>query len=134
MSIIIPYFNLGEYIQETLDSIQKSTYQNSEVLLIDDGSTDKSSIVKLNEIGQTHPNVKIYRKPNTGLSDTRNYGANLATGKFLAFIDADDKISPQYHQKAIHVKYSSAQNFAIECSSKYVANIEYVVVIAHILL
>ncbi len=122
LSIIIPYFNLGEYIQETLDSIQKSTYQNSEVLLIDDGSTDKSSIVKLNEIGQTHPNVKIYRKPNTGLSDTRNYGANLATGKFLAFIDADDKISPQYHQKAIHVLETYENISFVGCWGQYFGN------------
>ena len=102
LSIIIPYYNLGKYVNETIISIIKSTYKNIEVLIINDGSSDAMSIKKLNRY-KNHKIIKVIDKPNTGLADTRNYGANIATGEFIAFLDADDKVEKTYYEKAIKI-------------------------------
>ena len=102
LSIVIPFYNMGAYIRECIRSVQASTYPDREIVIVDDGSTEQKSLAVLEELEQ-EKNIKVYRKKNEGLAKTRNYGADCATGRFLAFLDADDCVDPTYYEKAIRV-------------------------------
>ncbi len=112
LSIVIPYYNMGDFILDCVRSIQASTYPDMEILIIDDGSTDQHSKKMLDHL-EEEPFVKIYRKKNGGLAGTRNYGASLASGRFLAFLDADDRVKPEYYTKAINVLQSYENVFFV---------------------
>ncbi|QNA43845.1 glycosyltransferase [Lacibacter sediminis] len=99
LSVVIPYYNMGDYIHETLESIYKSAYTSFEVIIINDGSSDIHSAL-LETVSTSYP-VQVYSQSNKGLSAARNAGANLAKGEFLVFIDADDKIHPDYFGEAV---------------------------------
>jgi len=102
LSVVIPYYNMGKYIMECVQSIKASTYAAIEILIINDGSTDAESLAVLKQLEQTK-GIKVFNKPNEGLADTRNYGASKATGDWLAFLDADDMVAPGYYEKAVRV-------------------------------
>ena len=91
ISVIIPIYNTRDYLPRCLTSILKNTYQNLEILCIDDGSTDGSAEV-LDEFAQSDARLKIIHKANEGISATRNLGLNLASGEYVAFIDSDGSI------------------------------------------
>lgn len=108
LSIVIPYYNMGEWIQDTLDSLMNITYQKYEIIVVDDGSNDPTSIKRLSDLERMYP-IRVLRKQNEGLALTRNYGAAHAQGEFLAFLDADDCVEPTYYSRAICIlkKYSN---------------------------
>lgn len=89
ISIIIPVFNVEQYIEECLNSVLLQTYKDYEIILVNDGSTDNSLNIcyKFQEL---HDSIKIYNKKNGGLSSARNYGILHATGEYLIFLDPDD--------------------------------------------
>ena len=88
VSVIIPVFNKENLIGRCVESLIKQTYNNLEIILIDDGSTDKSwSICQDYEKKDTR--IKIFNKPNGGLSDARNYGIKHASGEWISFVDGD---------------------------------------------
>ena len=92
ISVVIPVYNVENYLKKCVDSVLKQDYKNIEILLIDDGSTDNSgSICDLfkNEYPQK---IMSYHKKNGGLSDARNYGIKHANGKYIIFVDSDDWI------------------------------------------
>lgn len=95
VSIVIPIYNVAEYLSRCLDSVCRQTYQNIEVILINDGSTDCSE-----EIAKTYcaqdKRFKLITQENGGLSSARNAGLNYANGKYITFIDSDDYISDDY--------------------------------------
>jgi glycosyltransferase involved in cell wall biosynthesis len=91
---------MGRYIDECLHSVLDSTYRDLEVIIVDDGSTDSASIRWLEDFS-SDPRVTIIRQRNRGLALTRNYGAEIARGTYLAFLDADDKVASTYYEKAI---------------------------------
>ena len=97
-SIIIPVYNVEEYLDRCLKSILNQTYSNYEVIIVNDGSPDNSdNIIKSYE--KEDKRFKEYKKVNGGLSDARNYGLKYATGDYLIFIDADDYIESNYLEK-----------------------------------
>ena len=102
LSVVIPYYNMGSYISETVSSVKRSVYPDVEILIVDDGSTEPESIRMLEQMANLE-GVTVYHKKNEGLADTRNFGAARASGEFLAFLDADDKVHPDYYKKAIQV-------------------------------
>jgi glycosyltransferase involved in cell wall biosynthesis len=103
LSVVIPYYNMGKYIRECVESVKASTiWPHIEILIINDGSTDEASIQLLEELNG-EKGVKVFNKSNEGLAYTRNFGAQKATGDWLAFLDADDKVAPDYYEKAIRV-------------------------------
>ncbi len=102
LSVIVPYYNLGKYLDETINSILNSTYKNIGVIIVNDGSTDKLSIAKLEKYRQ-HKSVSIIDKKNTGLADSRNVGAEAVKGAWMAFLDADDTVEPTYYERAIKI-------------------------------
>ena len=121
LSIIIPFYNLGNYIEECVNSVLTSSYKNIEILIIDDGSTDEPSTSKLKLLAKIDK-VTIIKKSNTGLAETRNYGANIAKGEFLAFIDADDKVQATYYEKAITALNYNDNVFFVGSWVKYFEN------------
>ena len=100
LSIIIPFYNQNEFIEECISSVYSSTFKNFEVILIDDGSVQEESNIK-NLI--KYNNLKYFRIENSGVSYVRNYGASLSSGEYLMFLDADDKISSSYLEIAINI-------------------------------
>lgn len=110
VSIVIPLFNCENTIKETILSIENATFKNLEVILVDDGSTDQSVNVVENIISNSNLDMQLFVKENEGPSKTRNFGVTKAKGKFIVFIDSDDKIHPTYIEKAFHI---------INASSKY---------------
>ncbi len=92
-SIIIPVYNVEDYIEKCLESINNQTYQKFEAIIIDDGSPDNSS-EKIKKFIKNKKNFKYYKKENGGLSDARNYGLKYVTGDYIIFLDSDDYISP----------------------------------------
>lgn len=91
VSVIIPIYNVQEYLDECINSIVKQTYQNLEIILVDDGSPDSSPMI-CNEWEKQDDRIVVIHKENGGLSDARNAGLDRAKGQYYAFIDSDDYI------------------------------------------
>lgn len=89
VSIIVPVYNAEKVLKRCVDSILKQDYQNIEVILVDDGSKD-TSLEIMNEYARQDERVKAVHKENGGVSSTRNKGLDMASGKYIQFIDADD--------------------------------------------
>lgn len=95
VSIIIPAYNAEAFIGRTINDIKSQTVKNWELIIIDDGSKDRTS--EICDTYATHDKrIRVIHKPNGGVSAARNTGLDAATGKYIAFIDADDSIIPQY--------------------------------------
>ena len=93
VSIILPIYNVEEYIAECLDSILRQTYQNLEIILIDDGSPDASGKI-CDEYQEKDNRIRVLHKVNSGVSAARNSGLEMATGEYIAFADPDDWLEP----------------------------------------
>ena len=102
LSVVIPYFNLAKTLPETIESIKNSEYKNFEIIIVNDGSTDKESIDILKKY-ENDAKIKILNIDNKGLANARNIGAEAAKGEFVAFIDADDKIDKTFYRRAIDI-------------------------------
>lgn len=100
VSIIIPVYNMEQYINECYESIINQTYQNLEILFIDDGSTDCSGLL-CDEFQRKDKRVKTIHKTNSGVSATRNKGLLNATGDYVAFVDPDDILDVDMIQKLV---------------------------------
>lgn len=93
ISVIVPVYNVENYLEKCLNSLVNQTLEEVEILVINDGSTDNSQKI-IDEFQQKFPQkVKAFSKENGGLSDARNFGIDRATGNFLAFVDSDDYVS-----------------------------------------
>lgn len=95
VSVIIPVYNGSKYIRKCLDSVLNQSYNNIEIICIDDGSKDNSLQI-LNQYKKKHPIVKVYSQENSGQSAARNFAIRQSTGEFLTFIDIDDYVSKVY--------------------------------------
>ena len=91
ISVIVPIYNVEQYLSQCLDSIINQTYTNLEIILINDGSTDNSEKI-CNQYKLLDPRIIVIHKTNGGLSDARNTGIKIATGDYISFVDADDFI------------------------------------------
>lgn len=90
-SIIVPCYNVQDYLDECINSIQEQTYRNYEVILIDDGSTDLTPEL-CDKFAESDMRIHVFHKKNGGLSDARNYGMDKAKGDYYVFVDSDDFI------------------------------------------
>ncbi len=95
VSIVIPIYNVEKYLRECVDSILSQDYNNTEIILVDDGSPDNCGRI-CDDYANSFSNVISLHKENGGLSDARNYGMKYAKGKYICFVDSDDYVSPQY--------------------------------------
>lgn len=100
VSVIIPVWNAEKSIEKLIQNLSDQTYQNLEIIAIDDGSSDNSLRI-LRELAKKDPRLKVFHQDNAGVSATRNRGIELASGKYLVFIDSDDEIAPEYIKKMV---------------------------------
>lgn len=89
ISVILPCYNSEKYIEKCIESILNQTYQNTEIIIVDDGSTDHTLKI-LEKYKKENNKISIIKKKNTGVSDSRNIGIKEAKGKYIMFVDSDD--------------------------------------------
>lgn len=95
ISVIVPIYNVQQYIERCIVSLKHQTYSNIEIILVDDGSTDDCPQI-CDAFAKTDSRIKVIHKVNGGLSDARNTGLLEAKGKMIAFVDSDDWVSPYF--------------------------------------
>ena len=97
ISVIVPVYNIKEYLERCVRSICAQTYRNLEILLVDDGSTDGSGEL-CEHLAKEDDRIRVFHKENGGSSSARNLGIREATGEYLGFIDSDDYIEPDMYE------------------------------------
>ena len=95
ISIIVPIYNVELFLEKCLTSLVHQTYENTEIILVDDGSTDNSLYIA-NKFKEKYPNIKLFHKKNEGLGLTRNYGLKYANGEYIVFVDSDDYLDVSF--------------------------------------
>lgn len=114
ISIIVPVYNTGKYLKKSIESVLYQTYEDLEVILVDDGSTDGSSAI-CDEYAQTDTRIKVIHKKNGGLSSARNAGIEIASGEYIAFVDSDDYILPNMYEKML-LEMKASESDIVMCS------------------
>lgn len=97
ISVIVPVYNVEKYLPRCMDSILAQTYQNLEIILVDDGSSDECPKI-CDEYERRDERIRVIHKENGGLSDARNTGIDAANGEYLTFVDSDDYIHPEMYE------------------------------------
>jgi glycosyltransferase involved in cell wall biosynthesis len=118
LSVVIPYYNMGKYIDETIASVKASGFSNVEILIINDGSNDENSIAQLDKY-RSAKGIIIIDNSNKGLAYSRNYGAAQANGRYIAFLDADDMVMPGYYTTAVEVLEKYENVHFVSCWTQY---------------
>ena len=98
ISVIIPVYNIKEYLERCVDSVLAQTWGRLEILLVDDGSTDGTEKL-VDELRKKDSRIRVFHKPNGGSSSARNLGISEAKGKYLGFVDSDDFIEPFMYER-----------------------------------
>lgn len=106
ITIIVPVYNVEKYINECVDSLISQTYKNIEIILIDDGSMDKSGEI-CDSYAASDARIKVIHKQNEGLGFARNTGLKAAQGKFVTFIDSDDKADADLVENLVNGIYEA---------------------------
>lgn len=101
VSVIIPIYNVQDYLARCIDSVLAQTYTDLEIILVDDGSLDASGDI-CDEYDLKHRFIRVIHKTNGGLSDARNAGLEVAQGSYVTFIDADDYVHPRFVETLMH--------------------------------
>lgn len=101
ISVIVPVYNVEKYLNKCVECILNQTYQNLEILLINDGSTDNSGLL-CDELAKKDTRIKVIHKKNEGLSATRNLGIEISRGEYIAFVDSDDYISNDFCETLLY--------------------------------
>ena len=112
ISVIIPVYNMELYLERCLDSVLNSTYQNLEIICIDDGSKDNSLEI-LRRYEAADPRIIVIAKENGGVSSARNAGLDRMTGDFVSFIDSDDFVHPQYFEQFVVAQHKTGADLVI---------------------
>lgn len=118
LTVIIPFYNMGLYIDECIESIHNNHHKNTNIIIVNDGSNDPYSLKKLNEIEKKH-NCQVIHQENKGLSETRNTGARASQTDYITFLDPDDTIEPDYYTKAIDILKNKKNIYFVGCWAKY---------------
>lgn len=98
ISVIVPVYNAEEHLRECLESIIQQTYENLEIIVVNDGSSDQSEKI-ITEIQQTDLRIRLISQENAGVSAARNAGLKAAHGAYIGFVDADDWIHPDMYRQ-----------------------------------
>ena len=112
ISVIVPIYKVEPYLHRCVDSLLAQSYQNIEVLLVDDGSPDQCPRI-CDAYAERDARVRVIHKPNGGLSDARNAGMDAARGEYLAFVDGDDYVDPDMYSALCQALLSSGDKLAI---------------------
>ncbi len=112
ISVIIPVYNVEEYLARCLESVIQNTYKNIEIICIDDGSTDNCNDI-LREFASIDNRIKIIKKENGGLSSARNAGLRFCSGEFVSFVDSDDWIHPLHFETLLKIQNTHNSDIVI---------------------
>lgn len=122
ISVIVPVYNCGNYLSDTLDSILAQTYQNFEIILIDDGSRDDSGAI-CDAYGERDSRIRVVHQENHGVSYARNRGLELATGDVISFIDGDDTLEPEMYELLVKTMQEHGADIT-HCGYKHIVGEE----------
>jgi glycosyltransferase involved in cell wall biosynthesis len=117
VTVIVPVYNVKSYVEECVNSIIAQTYSNLEIIIVDDGSTDGSSML-CDKLGSRSDRVTVLHKENGGLADARNYGLKRSHGSWIAFVDSDDWVSPVFIEALVDAALSTGCQMASVPSGK----------------
>ena len=112
VSVIVPVYNVRPYLEECLESVVAQTYQNLEILVIDDGSTDGSGEV-CDQFAENDSRIRVVHQENKGLGAARNVGLDLATGLVISFLDSDDAFLSNAIEKALNAMIATHADIAL---------------------
>lgn len=112
ISIVIPVYNTGKYLEKCVISLLNQTFEDYEIILVDDGSTDNSSII-CDGFSRNNEKVNVYHKSNVGLSHTRNFGTEKSSGEYITYVDSDDIVENDYLESL----FSIAKKYNADVSS-----------------
>lgn len=118
VSVVIPCYNQGKYINEAVESVLAQTFQDFEIIVVDDGSIDKSTKELLQDYSRFKTQV-IFLNENKGVSVARNKGIELASGDYILPLDADDKVGEKYLEKAVEVLDGNSNVGIVYCLAKF---------------
>ena len=123
ISIIVPVYNMEEYLHECVDSILSQTFKDYEIVLVDDGSVDTSPAL-CDQLAKEHSNIKVVHKPNGGLGSARNAGVSNAAGDYIFFVDADDFLNDAncLQRLSLHLKEREYPDLLLFNMSYYYAD------------
>lgn len=121
ISIIVPVYNSAKYLPKCLDSIISQTYQNLEIILVNDGSTDNSEKI-INTYAKKDSRIKTITQKNQGQSSARNAGLKEAKGSYISFVDSDDQINPSFISKLFSLYNSSVSITVCGHEFRYIKN------------
>ncbi|MCA6440661.1 MAG: glycosyltransferase family 2 protein [Sediminibacterium sp.] len=107
ISVIIPTYNDAFWIEEAIASIQHQTYANTEIIVVNDGSTEPKTLAILHEL--ENKGIQVLHKSNGRMSAARNYGIKAAKGSIIACLDCDDYFHPSFFEKAVYILANSPQ-------------------------
>jgi glycosyltransferase involved in cell wall biosynthesis len=117
VSVIIPCYNKGRYLNDTIQSVLNQTYCDFEIIIVDDGSTDTITKHFLSQLN--HPNIKVFFKGHEGVSSTRNFGIEHSNGAFILPLDADDLITSDYLEMGFKVLSENPSVKLVTCNVEY---------------
>ena len=106
VSIIIPCYNHGEFLKEAVASVLKSTFEYYEIVIVNDGSTEESTLAIIKEMEQKYQHndrIRFIHQENLGLADARNNGIKVSKGEYILTLDADNKVRPDYLSEAVEI-------------------------------
>lgn len=112
VSIIIPVYNVQDYVEKCLDSVLNQTYSNLEIIIVNDGATDNSE-EKILPYLEKSSNINYFKKKNGGLSSARNFGIEKSTGDYLMFLDSDDWIDKQMVEEIVNKVIIEKSDFVV---------------------
>lgn len=119
VSVIIPAYNVGSYLKDTLESVISQSYTNWECLVIDDGSTDETSVI-VRDFVHKDSRILYFHKSNGGLCSARNYGLSMAKGDYIQYLDGDDLLFPDKLDKMIkRYEHESSADIILFCDFIY---------------
>ena len=101
VSIVVPVYNVASYLDKCVKSIVQQSYKELEVILVDDGSTDHSSEI-CDCWAMKDERIHVIHKSNGGLSDARNVGFAITSGKYISFVDSDDYVHPDMYRRLVY--------------------------------
>ena len=118
ISVIVPVYNVEEYLDKCLNSLVNQTLKDIEIIIVNDGSPDNSQLI-IDEYTKKYKNIKSYKKGNSGLSDTRNVALAYARGEYVTFVDSDDYVSPFMYEK-MYEKAKEKDFDIVACDLNYI--------------
>jgi cellulose synthase/poly-beta-1,6-N-acetylglucosamine synthase-like glycosyltransferase len=118
LSVVIPFYNLGKYLEDALKPFNNLKNMPFEIIVVDDGTNDHQSLEILKKLQESYQ-FSLERTQNRGLPDTRNTGAQLSRGEFLAFLDADDRMDPRFYHWAVKILNNYTNVSFVGCWMEY---------------